>query len=307
MTAGPTIMRTELRSLVARDIRSPVRLRLEERQRQPLEMREEVVAKVVFEAARRADDDAPHLVAEIARQWPRSAAAGPPSRPSLACVTPLYRSSTANCSTRGATANTDEHSSRRDESEDEFAAIARIYGMRRRTGVTCTFQYSVLFLSAFPAASAEPALAGGLYAIRRVSTLHEEGLSMTLDADTSRSGAVLVYAVLLHVRRAARAQFGATPFHGSGHRRAYHVEAAGAFWNPPPDLKVASEQLRQLGTHINAVDRPRHHQQTHQRAALRAAARRKKHKFRVNYLPMSYTARGDRAPQLHVQRHQSTG
>ena len=66
ITAGPTIMRTALRSLVARDIRSPVRLRLIERERQALQMPEEVVADVVLDVARRADDDAAHQEAEHA-------------------------------------------------------------------------------------------------------------------------------------------------------------------------------------------------------------------------------------------------
>ena len=83
ITAGPTIMRTALRSLVARDIRSPVRFCLKERQRQPLEMREEVVAQVVLEAARRADDDAPHLIAEVPGDARRSAAGRPHSVASL--------------------------------------------------------------------------------------------------------------------------------------------------------------------------------------------------------------------------------
>ncbi len=66
MTDGPTIMRTALRSLVARDIRSPVRLRLVVRQRQRLQVREEVVAHVVLDVARRADQDPPRPEAEDA-------------------------------------------------------------------------------------------------------------------------------------------------------------------------------------------------------------------------------------------------
>ena len=53
MTAGPTIMRTELRSFVARDIRSPVRFSWKNDIGQPLEVREEIIAQVVFESRAR--------------------------------------------------------------------------------------------------------------------------------------------------------------------------------------------------------------------------------------------------------------
>ena len=53
-------MRTALRSLVARDIRSPVRCAWKYAERQPLQMREEVVPHVVFDVARGADEDPAH-------------------------------------------------------------------------------------------------------------------------------------------------------------------------------------------------------------------------------------------------------
>ena len=60
MTAGPIIIRTAFRSLVARDIRSPVRCAWKYAERQLLQLREEVVAHVVLDVARRADDDPAH-------------------------------------------------------------------------------------------------------------------------------------------------------------------------------------------------------------------------------------------------------
>ncbi len=66
ITAGPAIMRTAFRSFVALDIRSPVRARLEVGRRKGLQPREEVVAQVVLEVARHADDDAAHQKAEAA-------------------------------------------------------------------------------------------------------------------------------------------------------------------------------------------------------------------------------------------------
>ncbi len=57
ITAGPIIMRTALRSLVARDIKSPVRCCWKYQQLQPLKGRKKIVSQVVLELARRADDD----------------------------------------------------------------------------------------------------------------------------------------------------------------------------------------------------------------------------------------------------------
>ena len=54
MTAGPIIMRTAFRSLVARDIRSPVRCAWKYASGSFSQVREEVVAQVVLDVARRA-------------------------------------------------------------------------------------------------------------------------------------------------------------------------------------------------------------------------------------------------------------
>ena len=64
MTAGPIIMRTAFRSLVARDIRSPVRCAWKYADRKPLQVGEEVVADVVLDVAGGADQDAAHEKAE---------------------------------------------------------------------------------------------------------------------------------------------------------------------------------------------------------------------------------------------------
>jgi hypothetical protein len=101
-------------------------------------------------------------------------------------------------------------------------------------------------------------------------------------------GPLAMYALLLMPMR-ADAQFTATPFSDPATGERYHIEAAVAFWNPPPDFSIASESLGQSGTRIDAVtdlgiDQKRI---SELRIVLRPG---RKHKFRVNYLPMNYTA-----------------
>ena len=60
MIDGPIIMRTAFRSLVARDIRSPVRCAWKYDERQLLQMREEVVPHVVLDVAGGADQNPAH-------------------------------------------------------------------------------------------------------------------------------------------------------------------------------------------------------------------------------------------------------
>jgi len=69
----------------------------------------------------------------------------------------------------------------------------------------------------------------------------------------------------------------------------YHVEIAGAFWNPTPEATISSESLGILGTEIDLVAdlgiaKTRFKDV---RVVLRPAA---KHKFRFEYLPVTYTA-----------------
>jgi hypothetical protein len=59
--------------------------------------------------------------------------------------------------------------------------------------------------------------------------------------------------VFLFLPAPARGQFTATPFSDPATGERYHIEAAGALWNPPPQLEVASEEFGIAGTKINAV------------------------------------------------------
>ncbi len=60
------------------------------------------------------------------------------------------------------------------------------------------------------------------------------------------SGSFL-YALLL-MPAAALAQFSDTPFSDPATGERYHIEAAGAIWNPPPSLIVSSETFGILGS-----------------------------------------------------------
>ena len=69
----------------------------------------------------------------------------------------------------------------------------------------------------------------------------------------------------------------------------YHVELSGAFWNPTPDIAIASEGLGQLGDSIDFVQtlgiaKTRFRQL---KVVLRPAT---KHKFRFEYTPIHYEA-----------------
>jgi hypothetical protein len=101
-------------------------------------------------------------------------------------------------------------------------------------------------------------------------------------------GGILLYGLLFNPV-VAHAQYGATPFHDPATGETFHIEAGLALWNPPPILSVASEQFGQIGTLIDArtdlgITR---HTLSEMRIVLRPA---RKHKFRINYLPMTYTA-----------------
>src|SRR5439155_18804942 len=88
----------------------------------------------------------------------------------------------------------------------------------------------------------------------------------------------------------AEAQYGAT--HRTSNRatgETYHVEIAGAIWNPTPDIVISSEGLGQLGDNIDFVNTLGIVQTKFRqfRIVLRPA---KKHKFRFEYIPIDYTA-----------------
>ena len=94
--------------------------------------------------------------------------------------------------------------------------------------------------------------------------------------------------VLLWFPGTAQAQFGATPFEDPATGEKYHVEGGYVFWNPPLDLKVASASLGLAGTKIDATTdlglANKHLSEL--RIVLRPA---RKHKFRIQYLPMKYS------------------
>jgi hypothetical protein len=94
--------------------------------------------------------------------------------------------------------------------------------------------------------------------------------------------------IFLLVPGTAHAQYGATPFSDPATGERYHFEVAGQLWNPPLDLKVASESLGLAGTTIDAATDLGLANKTlsELRITLRPA---KKHKFRLNYLPMTYS------------------
>lgn len=100
-------------------------------------------------------------------------------------------------------------------------------------------------------------------------------------------GLFVTYGILLPAR--AHAQFTATPFSDPATGERYHIEAAGAFWNPDPHFLIRSESLGVLGSTIDAVKDLGITKQriTEFRLVLRPA---RKHKFRLDYLPMTYNA-----------------
>ena len=101
-------------------------------------------------------------------------------------------------------------------------------------------------------------------------------------------GLLFTYPIVLMPAR-ADAQFAATPFSDPATGERYHIEAALALWNPPPVFSIQSESLGVLGTRIDAVaDLGIEQKRINElRLVLRPG---RKHKFRINYLPMSYSA-----------------
>jgi hypothetical protein len=86
----------------------------------------------------------------------------------------------------------------------------------------------------------------------------------------------------------AHAQYAARPFSDPAVGETYHFEVAGQLWNPPLDLKVASESLGLAGTTIDAATDLGLAKKT--LSELRITLRpTKKVKFRINYLPMTYS------------------
>src|SRR5688572_6183166 len=111
---------------------------------------------------------------------------------------------------------------------------------------------------------------------------------LTMSIRTLALALFSTYAVLLAPVR-ADAQFTATPFSDPATGERYHIEASFGWWNPTPQFEIASESLGVLGTRIDAVaDLGIEKKQIPDlRIVLRPA---RKHKFRINYLPMTYSA-----------------
>jgi hypothetical protein len=87
----------------------------------------------------------------------------------------------------------------------------------------------------------------------------------------------------------AHAQQRLTPFSEPAVGETYHVEGGLDFWNPSPDLTVASERFGLAGTQINAITDLGI--QRKELTQLRLVARpARKHRFRVDYMPMHYEA-----------------
>jgi hypothetical protein len=112
--------------------------------------------------------------------------------------------------------------------------------------------------------------------------------AFTMKSIRTATAVFFVYGVLL-MPSIARAQYGATPFHDPATGETYHIEVGLELWNPPPNLQVASESLGIAGTTIDAATDlgVMQHHIVDLRMVLRPA---RKQKFRVNYLPMHYTA-----------------
>jgi len=85
----------------------------------------------------------------------------------------------------------------------------------------------------------------------------------------------------------ASAQYGTRAAENRATGEVYHVEVAGAIWNPTPSIIIASEGLGQLGSSIDfvntlGIEKTKFRQL---KLALRPAT---KHKFRFEYTPIKY-------------------
>ena len=79
----------------------------------------------------------------------------------------------------------------------------------------------------------------------------------------------------------------------------YHIELSAGFWNPAPSLVISSEQLGLIGTNIDAMNDLGMTQAKFKefRIVLRPA---KKHKFTLDYIPISYSADAHPVPRRIV-------
>lgn len=105
----------------------------------------------------------------------------------------------------------------------------------------------------------------------------------------TRAAAISLLCLTLGLAAPARAQYSAKHASDPATGERYHVELAGAFWNPTPDIIISSESLGIVGTDIDFVNdlgiaKTRFRQV---KVVLRPA---RKHKFRFEYTPITYDA-----------------
>ena len=106
----------------------------------------------------------------------------------------------------------------------------------------------------------------------------------------TRTAQILVWSALVCLAATpARAQYGAGKMADPATGETYHVEVSGDFWNPNPDLVITSEALGIVGSQIDFV-RDLGIVQSKFRQLKIVLRPGRKHKFRVDYLPMSYSA-----------------
>lgn len=101
----------------------------------------------------------------------------------------------------------------------------------------------------------------------------------------------------------AHAQYGARPASTTPPGEDYHVEFAGGFWNPTPDIVISSEALGRVGSEIDFVNDLGLTKK--QFGDLRIVLRpTKKSKFRIGYTPVKYTqsATLTRSIEFNAQR-----
>lgn len=104
-----------------------------------------------------------------------------------------------------------------------------------------------------------------------------------------RSAILVVTAALLVTANQASAQYRRFNTDSRATGETYHVEFAAGLWNPEPEMKVSSEALGIIGSQIDGVNDLGMSKTMFKefRLVLRPA---KKHKFRLDYVPISYSA-----------------
>jgi hypothetical protein len=107
-----------------------------------------------------------------------------------------------------------------------------------------------------------------------------------------RAASIFVWCVVFASAAApAQAQYGATRIADPATGESYHVEIAGDFWFPTPDIAITSEALGIVGSRIDfvqdlGIEKTRFKQL---KIVLRPA---RKHKLRFEYTPIAYEAIG---------------